>query len=156
VAYWNRTDLENALGPATVAAIYDDAVAADGSINDGALTSVQQRSDATVNSYIAVNYPKATLPVDPVPDTLKFASLEYGIVYSRDRKPEYWKTTQEHERQERLKAANAQMDQYIAAQRFLYDMAVEPKPANVGGLVYDTGPRTIIDSADGTSNGGDF
>ena len=36
------------------------------------------------------------------------------------------------------------------------DLTSQPKPANVGGIVRDDGKRIFIDSADGTSNRGDF
>lgn len=140
---------------ATVVAIFDDTGAADGTINEAALIAVANRSDQEVNSYFATNYTQLTFPVDPVPDTIKFASLEFGIVFSRDRKPEYWAKAQERERELRMKEARAKMDRYAAGKQFLYD-SPEKRPKNVGGITYDNGPRTITDSADGTNNNGDF
>jgi len=156
MAYWDQTDLENALSPATVLAIYDDT--ASGVVSTDALTAVIKRSDAEVNSYMAINYPKLVLPLAdaPTPDTLKFASLEFGIVYSRDRKPEYWKNAQDKERENRLAEARKKMDRFAVAQQVLFDVPAQPRPSNVGGIVLDQGQRVTIDSITGESNMGDF
>lgn len=153
MAYWVRADLENALGPKTVMAIFDDEN--DGTVNDGALVAVQVRSDSIVNSYIATVYPKLTLPLTSVPDTVKFASLEYGLIFARDRAVEYWSKQGEGEREFRLKEARKNMAELITATRVLYD-SPEPKPATVGGFVTTSGPRTFVDGPNGEDNLGDF
>ena len=125
MGYWQQVDLENALSPATVIAIFDDAN--NNTVSGAALSALIARCDNEVNSFIATNYPRITLPADPVPEPLKFASLELGIVYSRDRKPEYWKNAQDHERQNRLKEALDKLKRYATSEQFIYD---SPDTAN--------------------------
>lgn len=156
MAYWTLTDLENVMGPKTVMTIFDDLDT--GVINDDAVTSLQARCDSEVNSYIATNYPRTLLPIpqNPVPDTVKFASLEFAVVFARDRQVEYWSKQQEGERTGRLREAREKMIRLLQGEQYLFDLTVEPKPSTVGGVVIDIGPRTISPDADGTDNGGDF
>lgn len=154
MAYNDQTDLENAMSPATVMAIFDDA--ADGVVNAVALEAVLTRADAQINSFIARNYPDLTLPLTSPPETLKSAALEFAIVYARDRKPEYWSKSQEGERQARIKGAFEMAERYAKAEQKLFD-STEPKPANVGGYVSSGNPTDQTPKpklfADGT---GDF
>jgi len=153
VAYWSQQDLEDQLSPATVLAIFDDNN--NGTVSGTGLAAVQQRSDQEVDSYLATNYPKLTFPVTPVPVQLKWASLEFGIVFARDRKSEYWAKAEDNERQARLKEARAKMDRFAQGQQYLL-ATNEPKPSTVGGIVVDDGRRVIADNPDGTDNAGDF
>jgi Protein of unknown function (DUF1320) len=155
MGYWDQTDLENALSPATVIAIFDDTDT--GVVNEVALAAIVARSDTEVNTYIATNYPDLVLPLaaSPTPNSLKFCSLEFGIVFARDRKPEYWSKAQEGERDKRLASVRAKMVRILEAEQQLYDTA-SPKPYTTGGIVVDNGIRTIIDSYDGTKNGEGF
>jgi hypothetical protein len=155
LAYWNQTDLENALGPATVLAIYDDTDT--GVVNEVALAGVIARSDTEVDTYIAKTYPTLTLPLtaDPTPNSFKFCSLEFGIIFSRDRKPEYWSKAQAGERDKRLTDIRAKMLRILQADQQLYD-ASSPTPFTTSTVTLDTTPRTIIHSSDGTDNGSGF
>lgn len=145
------------MSPATVVAIFDDAGAATGDVNEAAVRAVLVRAETQVYSYIARNYPALTLPTtdDPAPESLRAIALEFAIVYSRDRKPEYWAKAQEGERQARIKGAFEMAERYASARQIAFD-TVQKKPSNVGGIVYSAGPRTISDDADGSSNNGDF
>ncbi len=42
------------------------------------------------------------------------------------------------------------------AKAWLTDLVASPQPENVGGIIYDTGPRVTIDGADGSDNLGLF
>jgi hypothetical protein len=55
MGYWTRGDLEDAMSPATVAAIFDDAGAADGTINGGALKTVELTPAAHTTNAIVMN-----------------------------------------------------------------------------------------------------
>lgn len=154
MAVLTQTDLENALSPATVKALFDDAN--DNTVSPAAVAAVIQRAESTVYTYLATKYPTLTFPASaPIPESLKLAVLEFAIVFSRDRKPEYWAQSQNREREQRYKAATEMMDTFGKANRVLYDGGAQP--ANVGGTVSsgvtdDTEPPTKF-FTDGT---GDF
>jgi hypothetical protein len=157
VPYNQQSDLEDAMSIATVRTLFEDE--ANGEVNSGSVTAVLRRANAQINSFIARNYPSLVLPDGAegatVPETLKAAELEFAIVYSYDRKIEYWSGRQENERRERIKAAFEMAERYARAEQVAFDSPAA-KPSNVGGIVYSSGPRTVADSIDGTSNNGDF
>jgi len=133
VAVIALVDLQNAMSPATVMAIFDDAN--DGIIVSSAVEAVITRAEAQVYSFISRNYPDLTIPVtaSPAPEALRSAVLEFAIVYCRDRKPEYWSKSQEREREQRIKGAFELAERYAKAEQILYDSG--QTPANVGGFV---------------------
>jgi hypothetical protein len=160
--YIGIQDIVNALSPSTVLALYDDANVGD--ISDAELVArvetVIARAEAEVNSYLARAYPKLVLPVTQAPQSqmLKQAALAFAVPFSFQRHPEYVKTYGDDPRggMTALKRADEFMERLCTGKQFLSDVPAEPKPSIVGGVVYSTGPRTTIDSPDGTYNGGDF
>lgn len=156
VLYVTREDLEDSLSPATVLSLFDDE--GTGVVSDRAILGVLARASRTVDSYLARVY-VGPFPVTqtPVPEQIKNAATEFAIAFSFERHPEYVHTFGEQYRAgSRYKRATEMMDRLCQGQQEIPDWTLQPKPRNVGGIVYATGPRTIIDSPDGTYNGGDF
>lgn len=154
--YATQTDLENALSRSTVTALFDDDGA--GIPTQGALDGVLERASRRVDSYLARVY-LGPFPVTqvPVPMVIRDAALEFAIAFSFERHPEYVHTYGETYRgASRYKRACDMMDRLCQGQQEIPDWTLQPKPRNVGGIINSTGPRTIIDSPDGTNNGGDF
>lgn len=154
--YVTQEDLENALSPPTVTALFDDAGLGVPSV--GALTGVLERASRRVDSYLARVY-VGPFPVTqtPVPMVIKDAALEFAIAFSFERHPEYVHTYGETYRgASRYKRACEMMDRLCQGQQEIPDWVLQPKPRNVGGIITSAGPRTIINSPDGTNNGGDF
>jgi hypothetical protein len=156
LAVINQTDLENALSVSTVRAIFDDAN--NNTVSTAAVAAVIARAESQVYSYLATTYPDLPIPytASPAPEVLRSAVLEFAIVYSRDRKPEYWPENS-RERSERLKAAFDMCDRFAKARQVLYGGGASTTPANIGGEIRsgvtdDTGPPDKF-FADGT---GDF
>lgn len=156
VIYASENDLRNALSPATVIALFDDENA--GTAEAGALKAVLDRASRWVDSYLARVY-VGPFPVTqtPVPATIKLATLEFAIAFAFERHPEYVHTYGEQYRaSSRFKRGTEIMDRLCQGQQEIPDWSLQPKPRNVGGIITSEGPRTIIDSVDGTYNGGDF
>jgi hypothetical protein len=133
LATLTQTDLENALSPSTVRAIFDDT--GTNTVNTTAVAAVITRAESQVYSYLKTTYPDLPIPyaASPAPEVLKSAVLEFAIVYTRDRKPEYWPDNS-RERSERLKAAFDMADRFAKARQVIYDVG-GVQPANVGGVV---------------------
>lgn len=156
VAYLVQDDLESALSPSTVLALYDDENK--GVVNQTALNAVLTRASRWVDSYLARVY-VGPFPVSqlPVPEIIKDAAIEFAIAFSFERHPEYVQTYGEQYRAgTRFKRACEMMDRICQGQQEIPDWNLQPKPRNVGGIITSAGPRTIIDSPDGSVNGGDF
>lgn len=129
-----------------------------GVINQTALTAVLDRASRHIDSYLARVF-VGPFPVTqaPVPAAIKLATLEFAIAYSFERHPEYIHTYGEHYRaKSRYDRAVEMIEKICTSQQEIPDWALQPKGRNVGGIIVDAGPRTIIDGVDGTYNGGDF
>lgn len=153
--YLNQTDLENAINVQTVLAIFDDA--GTGTINQVALTDCLSRASAMVDSYLARVY-RGPFPITqtPFPAMIKIAAIDFAVAYAFERHPEYVRSYGEEKRQERWARARDMMERICDGLQEMPDYTAQPKQANLGGIVYSAGPRTIIDNFDGTANGGDF
>jgi Protein of unknown function (DUF1320) len=156
VAYIAQADLENALSPQTILAIFQDDLTV-GTPSAAAMADVCARASAMVDSWLAPVY-TGPFPIvqSPVPAMCKELALHYAVAFSFERHPDYVRTFGEAPRAERWRRADEMGARLQAAVLRIPDYVADPVPANVGGLVYDTGPRTILDAADGTSHGGDF
>lgn len=155
--YLQQADLENAISPHTLVELFDDNT--DGIADTGPLNAVIDRAEAQVNSYLIRAYPNLTLPIaqNPESNVVRQAALMFAIPFSFLRHPEYVRTFGENPRgQSMLDQAHAFMERLCDGRQYLFDVPAEPKPATAGGIVMDSGPRTVIDSLDGTKNGGDF
>lgn len=156
IYYATQQDLENALSPATVLALYDDGNS--GSINQTALLGVLKRARGWVDSYLATQYlGPFPVPQSPVPVAIVNAALEFAISFSFERHPEYVHTYGESYRATaRFDRACEMMARIVGGIQEIPDWTLQPKGRNVGGIIIQSGPLTIIDSPDGTKNGGDF
>lgn len=157
--YTDATGLQNALGPVTYLAIFDDVNA--GSVSTGTGTPVDQvlsRAHAQVVSRLVSVYGADGIPSvlpSSIPALLVDAELNYAVALAWQRHPEYVRA---------VGAKNATAAAYERADMTMKNVAdaiqrlpeVVATPSNVGGVVTDGSNRLIIDSSDGTSNAGDF
>jgi len=149
--YSSQADLENALGTNTVKAIFDDNL--DGVVDIAPMAACLDYGTAECDSFLRGNY-DVTFPIDPVPNELRFAAVDFCCAYATRRRPdvtramgeEAWKTFRE--------AAIEKMKRFASALQRL--PPTTGTPANVGGHIVDDSARIAISSADGTYNGGDF
>jgi hypothetical protein len=155
--YILQSDLEDALSKTTVMRLFDDNN--DGEADIDPVNRVIASAEALVNSRIARAYPSLTLPVTQTPQSalLKEAALMFAIPLSYRRRPELVRTTGESGRgPSMMKQAFDYLEGLCTGKQFLFDVPAERKPSTVGGIVYESGPRTMLDDSDGTNNSGDF
>ncbi len=148
--YIEQVNLERALSPKTVLAIFDDAPAK-GRVNQEALAEVIERAEAEVDSWLVGIY---TQPIAaPFDRLLKHAALDYAVAFSFERHPEYVRTFGEDQRAQRWKRAN---DRMMRIRDGLQRLPDQPRaataPKNSGALIYDKSARVMIDNADGREN----
>lgn len=156
MAYITKADLEAALSPATVLALFNDED--QGTVYMPALLTLLQRASNEVDSYLARSF-KGPFPVaqSPVPAIIKNCTIEFAIAFSFERHPEYVHTFGEQYRgSTRYARACAMAERLATGLQETPDWVLYPKGTNVGGIIVNSGPRTIVDSPDGTYNGGDF
>lgn len=156
-AYIQRADLERALGPAQVKRLYDDRNL--GVPDESALNQTIDLAEAEVHSYLMRAYPRLTLPVvqSPASNMLKAAALAFAVPMSFMRHPESVKTFGDNPRgAQALTSAHEFMERLCTGKQFLADVQVQPVPSTVGGIICSSGQRTMIDSADGSSNNTGF
>lgn len=156
MAYITKTDLENALSPETVTALYNDQE--QGVVYEPALLGVLTRASSMVDSYLARVY-KGPFPVTqlPVPEAVKNCCIEFAIAFSFERHPEFVHTFGEAYRSTtRFKRATEMAENLATGLQEIPDWTLSPRGGNVGGIIISVGPRTIIDGYDGSDNGGDF
>lgn len=156
MAYIDQTDLEAALSPATVLALFNDQN--EGVVYTPALLAVLTRASTEVDSYLARDF-KGPFPVPqtPVPAVIKNCTVEFAIAFSFERHPEYVHTYGEQFRgTTRYKRACEMAERLATGLQETPDWVLQPRGGDVGGIIFSAGPRTITDSPDGTYNGGDF
>ncbi len=149
--YVAQADLENALGAATVLALYDDG---SGSVNAAALEGTGHRAEAEVDSHLIGKVP---YPVNPATDRLiKHCALEFWVCFSLERHPEYVRTFGEDPRAgERYERALNLMRRIAAAIQRLPDQ-VNGTPKNVGGSAQTAVPAAFTSVPEGHFDRGDF
>lgn len=156
--YTDATGLQNALGPVTYTAIFDDSSLGAGHENATAVDQVLARAHAKVVSRLVSVYGVAGIPsVLPatVPELLVDAELDYAVALAWQRHPEYVRAIgAKHSAAAAYERADATMQNVADAIQRLPDVAATP--TNVGGVVTDGSNRLIIDNSDGSSNAGDF
>ena len=140
--YITKTDLENALSPATVFELFGDAN--NGTLNETAIEAVIEDAEAEVESFL-IGFVK--LPLSATYDALiKRACKDFAMSFSFERHPEYVKCFGEEKRAERWKRAVDRMVRIrTAAQRLPDNEAEAGPPANVGGKVGAIGQCTRPD-----------
>ena len=157
--YLTQTDLDNAIGhPAVIALLDDDG---DKTADAAPLASVIARAGAWVDSYMSVAYGGAwPTTVDATTGAyaaiLKEAALYKAIQFAYLRKPEFIRKLGEQGIPSYEAMAKTLLDNIVSGRQ----RVVEGTPAKgdtiTGGIVYDTGPRMLVDSLDGTTNYGDL
>lgn len=81
----------------------------------------------------------------------------FAIPLAYRRRPELVRTTGENGRgPSMMKQAFEFLEGLCTGKAFLFDVPLEVQPSTVGGIVYETGPRMMLDASDGTNNSGDF
>lgn len=143
--------------------IYDDDSVGDLKIAK-ASPALQQDIDSAegeVDSWL-ITENKLPLPTTTNPSVdrlVKACALDFCQALGFRRHPEYVRTFGENGRADSLwKMATDRMRRIQEATQQLPDVVQQTgkKQANVGGIVFDSGPRTVIDGADGTHNSGDL
>ena len=147
--YITQADLEGFIGPTVVAAIFDDDNS--GAVSQTALTEILTLACFRVDAKIARVY-SGPFPLTTVPQMVKHAALLFAKALSYERSTEYVRQYGDAP----MKAAKEFIEEVCEARAYLTDNAGQPVPLNVGGIVTNSGPRVLVDSPDGTSNGGDF
>lgn len=157
--YIVQADLEKALSPRTVLAIFQDDPAI-GTADNDAVEAVIDRAEAQVDSALLGFVP---MPLaNPLDRLVKAVALEFAIAYSFERHPEYVRAFGESQRQNKIDRAELMLARIQQALRRLPDnntaatVGAGGTTYNVGGIVTASGPRTMVDSPDGTQNSGDF
>jgi phage gp36-like protein len=130
MAYSSQTDLENALGVNIVKAIFDDNL--DGVVDVAPMAACLAYGDAECNSFLRGTY-DATFPIDPVPDELKFAAVDFCCAYAARRRPDLTRAMGEAPWTTFREAAVEKMKLFIkSTQRLPPTVAV---PSNVGAEI---------------------
>jgi len=150
--------LRAALSPATYYALLDDdQVGIPEEVDaSAAVALVLKRGHARVLARlptIFVSLPDAAIPAD-VPALLQDAELLYCECLSYERHPEY--VRQYGGPKGKLREADEIMERIQAAILQIADNPPQPSPANVGGIVTDSGQRTFLGYKGGVLASGDF
>lgn len=156
VLYATQEDLESALSPSTVIALFEDTN--NGHVDRKAIVAVLNRASRMVDSHLARVY-RGPFPVSqvPVPEIIKAVTIEYAMAFSFERHPEYVHTYgEEYRSKSKFERAESMAERLVTGQLEIPDWTLQPKGGNIGGIILSDGPRTIIDGIDGSSNGGDF
>lgn len=147
--YITPVDVENRLSQQVVKQIYDDDESGDA--DAGPVAGLCADASSKVASYLRANYSLDAV-AENTPYEVVRLTLDVATAYAAQRFPSYVKRDWE----KLMKAAESDLMKLRDGQTRL-DVTTSPEPSRtVGGIVYDSGPRMIVDSADGTSNQGDF
>jgi hypothetical protein len=155
-AFIVQKDLENALSPAVVLALFDDQSV--GTASATAIAEVIDSAEAEVRSYL-VNPFGTPLPAAAFTDPLlRLACIDFAIVFAYERHPEYVRSQGETGKLEsRWKRAKERMERIQAAMQRPATLDPSTKPSNVGGQVRSGDPKSPTPPAKSFANGtGDF
>lgn len=165
-------DLVDAVGVQTYMAIFDDPTgtppvpSGSRAVVDAStqVASVLQRARSRVLAWLPGAYD--TMPDDQssnpsnVSVLMKDAELQYAVIYTYRRHPEYVRTYGAEASGPLMKEADAHMQRIKQGQERIAPNdnppPGAPKPNNVGGVGVADGSRITITGTDGTSNAGDF
>lgn len=150
--YITTTDIETAVTRKLLLEIFDDT-------NAGVLDNTQveffiNMGEAEVDSRLFGFY---TMELTDAQDRMvRLCALDYTIHFIYERHPEAVQQFGDAIGIDRYKRAEKRMDSIQSGLKRLTENTPSNGPLNMGGIVYDAGPRLITDSADGSYNGGDF
>jgi len=155
MAYVSQSDIQNTIGLPALLALTDDTNT--GSPGAGVITFITTRASAWVDSFLAANY-VGPFPItqSPAPAMMQEAALYKAVEFLYDRRPEYIRNTMKGVRKDYNTAAIELLKRLVDGIQYMPDFLGATKPGNVGGIVYDNAPRTMIDAATGQTNSGDF
>lgn len=144
MAYITKTDLENALGVQTVKAIFDDDH--DGVPEDGPIDACCNSASADVDAVLGGLY-DIPLPLNPVPDIVRYAALDFGVAFAMRRRPEIVEAMNAESWTEFRKAAIEKLKMF--GQAFVRLPKAIGTPRNVGATVRENNkPKTTAADSD--------
>lgn len=152
----SRADLENATSFASVIACFDDNNV--GTALPAAVSQIIDRAEQEVLSWLVDEFgpppfAASTLTQLAGDHFLKYCALEYAVALMVDRRPEYFLSNRD-DIKARMARADARMERVLQSRQ--RPPTVTKPPANVGGVSVDNAARIMVDSPDGTYNGGDY
>jgi hypothetical protein len=157
--YASETDLRNAIWPGMFKQLFDDTGAGTVAVGATNVLQVLARAHAEVTSYLprAYDVTPAELP-NAVSQLLVSAEIDFAVAFAFSRRPELAEKLGANFIDLTFKRATKKMENIANTVQQIAPNDTPPaaKPNTLGGIVYDTGPRMLVDSSDGTVNGGDF
>lgn len=152
--------LRNTVSPEVYMAVFDDMNTGDPGLVDQSAAVQEVIDDASVMvvSRLPAIYGQVPDGVDTsIPILLKTAIRMYLRYFTFIRRPEYTRVTGREETG-MLEAADSIMAKIQSGIMQIppRDNPPQASPGNIGGIVYESGPRLMTESLDGTSNSGDF
>lgn len=141
--YFGQTDLEAALSTAVVKAVYDDDH--DGVVDTAPMAACIAYGGAICDSFLrgalqsSVGTGAISLPLSSVPNEVKFAALDFGIVYTMRRRPDIVKAMNEQPWTVYYEQAVAQMKRYAASIQQV--PASTAQHATTGGDIFGSDPE---------------
>ncbi len=152
--YIDQGDLEDRLGASTVAQLFADDFT-NGAVNVNAIAATINDAEGEVDGFLL-----GVIDIESINGAdrlLRLSALDFAESFAFKRHPEYVRTFGEGPREQGLYSrAKGRMERIRSAAQRLPDQPAAAKPRNVGGIVVDSGPRTITTGADGTMNGDGF
>lgn len=153
--YIQQLDLENALSPSTVVAIFTDP--GSGVVNVEAIADIIDQAEGEVDGFLITVIAVGSPNLNRFDRLLRRCALDFAMCFSFEKHPEYVKTFGDDPRSFALyKRAKDRMERIQSAVQELPDQPTLGPPANVGALIMSSGPRMIVNSPDGTQNGAGF
>jgi phage gp36-like protein len=145
-------ELANDISPETLIALTDDDK--DGVADMRVVAQIIENAEAEVSSFLFGYYdPSVKKSTDRL---LRLAMLDYAKCFLFRRKPEYAKSIGKENAADMLfKQAERRMEKIQQATQKLPDVEPDKGPknaGNAGNYIDVSGPRTIIDNPDGSSN----
>lgn len=144
--YITDADLLAAISENVVNATADDDN--DGTPDATVLTYAIDGAEGEVDSYLLGFY---TYPLDPVTDRLiRLSALDFAVAFLFERHPEYVRNRDSKYGEIRYKRAMDRMLRIQQARQRLPDVSEVSKPKNIGGIIYNCGPKFMLGCAGGT------
>lgn len=160
--YITSDDLSNRITADTFAQIFDDDNSGDPSLfNVASIRQVIESAEGEVDGFLITTrkLPLAATTNPTLDRLLKLCCVDFAQALAYEIHPEYVRTYGDKSSKDSpiWQRATNRMLRIKAGMQELPDQDQQNgKPINIGGVVYDQGPRTMVDGSDGTENGGDL